>query len=112
MATIFGSQIADEWWLPARYEAVTRRQRAQAREQRIHNPQLAADPGHLMAMDVAREMRAAREEACLIPSGRFHLLGDARHFIEQPDLSLRPDGKGTFASSNTHRALELMEGQR
>src|SRR5688572_20830533 len=111
MATIFGSQIADEWWLPARYEAVTRRQRAQAREQRIHNPQLAADPGHLMAMDVAREMRAAGEKARLIPSCRFHSLGDVRHFIEQPDLSLRPDGERTFASSNAHRSLEVMEGK-
>ena len=66
MAAVLGREGADEPGLPPRDEAVPPLDRAEAREERIDDPELAPGPFHLVAVDLAGEMRPTDKVAAVV----------------------------------------------
>src|SRR5262245_2203469 len=105
MATVLRCQSRDERRLPARHEAEIVVKCAETRKHGIHEPQLVADPGHFMDVNVAREVGSAREVAGIV-AAIGEAGGDVGGRAQQPDLRPRTDGQAVWSYGDTHRPLE------
>ena len=94
MAAVGGLQRRDKRRPPPRREAGRAVERAEAGEPGVDDPELVAGaPGHLVDLDVARDVAGAGQEAGVVPAGRVELGGHGRDVDEFPDLDLRADGQ-------------------
>ena len=85
-------------------------QRAQAGEAGVDHPELAANaPGQLVALDVARDVAGAGQEAGVVPARRFELGCHRGHVHELPDLDRGADGQPGAVEGQAHRSLEGAE---
>ena len=105
-----GSSARDERRPPPRREAGRAVERAEAGEPGVDDPQLSAGaPGHLVDLDVARDVAGAGQEAGVVPAGRVELGRHGRDIDELPDLDLGADGQPVAGQGHAHRGLEAAE---
>ena len=70
-----------------------------------HSSPLGA-PGHLVDLDVPRDVAGSGQEAGVVPAARFELPGDGRDVDELPDLHLRPQRQPVAVQGHAHRGGE------
>ena len=105
-----GSSARDKRRPPPRREAGRAVERAEAGEPGVDDPELVAGaPGHLVDLDVARDVAGAGQEAGVVPAGRVELGGHGRDVDEFPDLDLGADGQPVAGQGHAHRRLEAAE---
>ena len=110
MAAVGRLQGRDKRRPPPRREAGRPVERAEAREPGIDDPELVAiAPGHLVDLDVARDVAGARQEAGVVPAGRLELGGHGRDVDKLPDLDRRADRQSVADRGHAHRRLEGAE---
>ena len=110
VAAVGRLQRRDERRPPARREAGRAVERAEAGEAGVDDPELAAGaPGHLVDLDVARDVAGAGQEAGVVPAGRVEPGGDGRDVDELPDLDRGADGEPVAVEGQAHRGLEGAE---
>jgi hypothetical protein len=103
MTAVGGLQHRDERRPPPRREAGRAVERREAGEPGVDHPQLTAGtPGHLVALDVARDVAGAGQEAGVVPAGRFELRCHRGHVHELPDLERGADGEPAAAQGEAH----------
>ena len=113
MAAVLGRDRRDEPRLPPRDEVVDPVERAQAGEQRVDDPEVAAAPRHLVGIDRPGVDRLARQVAGVVGAGRVEPGGQRRDAAELPDLVLHRDRQALPVGTDrhAHRAGQAAVGQ-
>jgi hypothetical protein len=76
----------------------------------VDDPELVAGtPGHLMDLDVARDVAGAGQIAAVVPARRVELGYHGRDVDELPDLDVGADGQPVAGQGHAHRGLEGAE---
>ena len=70
---------------------------------------VAGAPGHLVDLNIARDVAGARQEAAIVPLGLVELGGDSGNIDELPDLDLGAYGQPATGIGHAHRCLERAE---
>ena len=109
MTTVFGRVMADEARAPARHEARFRVERAQAREQRVDEPDGRSVPRHFVDVDRAGDVAAPRQIDRVVPRRILQALGDRRHVAEFGDLDMRAEREALAVGGHAHRPVERTE---
>ncbi len=110
VAAVLRRVVRDEARPPARHEAGFRIQRAQAGEQRVHEPQVAVlVPGHLVDVDRAGDVAAPRQVHRVVARRVLQALGHRRHVAEFGDLDRRAQRQPLAIGGHAHRPVEGAE---
>ena len=109
VATVLARQCGDELRLPARDETELVAEGTEAGEQRVDEPELVADPGHLVGVDLAGDVRGAGQVAGVVLPGRLDPRGQLGRTPEEPDLATGADGDPRWADGDPHHLLEAVE---
>ena len=71
MAVVSGNQFLNELGTPNRFKAVRIAANSQTRKRGVDEPQLLANPGHLVDLDVAGRVAATRQKASVVSVSWF-----------------------------------------
>ncbi len=113
MAAILGRDRRDELRLPPGNEVVDTVERAQAGKQRVHDPQVAADPCHLVRVDRPGIDGLSRQVAGIVGPGWVEAGRQCRDAAELPDLVLHRHRQALAVGTDrdAHRAGQAAVGQ-
>ena len=110
MAAILRRVVADKFWPPARHETGFGIQRAQAREQRVDEPDRAVGiPSHFVDVDMTGDMSAPRHIHGIMYRRIVQAFGHIRHVAEFGDLHHRAEDQALPIRGHAHRSVEGAE---
>src|SRR5262249_10208544 len=96
-----------EWRAPTWDKAVFGIERAEAREERVDQPEIITTPTQFVPEDVSRDKGNAGEETCIVLTPRLDLPSDIRCIAKIPNLVPCAKNKLTRTShSQSHRPLK------
>ena len=121
MAPVLGRHRRDEARLPVRQEAQMGMERAEAGKEGVHEPELLSGEGHLVRVDLGRDVGRAGDVATVELARGLDPARQRGHALQEPDLrasadrdAIRSDGQphGPFIAVQRHEERPFRDPHR
>ena len=112
MATILIDQLRNEWWPPARKKIVVSVEGAQAREERIDDPQPFGSESQIMTMNTAGCHADSIQEATIECASWREYWCDLVSRTQKMDLATRTNRDAVLTDSHSHDLVKRMKREQ